>query len=186
VPNSRKLVVAENMSANGVIEFVDPWFDPGEQEDRDLLDVIGTHTAAETALLLGRQTFEDFRGYWPLQTDDATGFTAHLNQVQKYVVSSTMTDPAWENSTVLSGRLEDEVAALKSIAGGEIGVTGSISVVHALMRADLVDEYRLFVYPVFTSRGRHLVPEGLSMHGLTLAEARSFPSGVALLRYTRT
>ena len=186
MPNSRRLVVAENMSANGVIEFVDPWFDPGDQEDRELLEVIGKHTAAETALLLGRQTFEDFRGYWPLQTGDATGFTAHLNRVPKYVLSSTMRDPGWENSTVLTGRLEDEVAALKATDTGEIGVTGSISVVHALMRADLVDEYRLFVYPVFTSRGRRLVPEGLSMHGLTLAEARSFPSGVAMLRYTRS
>ncbi len=183
MPNSRKLVVAENMSANGVIEFVDPWFDPGEQEDRDLLDVIGTHTAAETALLLGRQTFEDFRGYWPLQTDDATGFTAHLNQVQKYVVSSTMTDPAWENSTVLSGPLEDAIRALKATPGGEIGVTGSISVVHALMQADLVDEYRLFVYPVALGRGRRLFADGLAEPALRLVEARPFRSGIVLLTY---
>jgi dihydrofolate reductase len=185
VSNSRKLVVAENISANGVIEFVDPWFDPGDQDDDDLLEVIRGHTAAETALVLGRHTFEEFRGYWPKQTDDTTGFTAHLNQVQKYVVSSTMTDPAWENSTVLSGSLEDEIQALKATAGGEIGVTGSISVVHALMRADLVDEYRLFVYPVTTSQGRNLVPDGMSMQGLMLKESRSFPSGVVLLNYDR-
>ncbi len=181
----RRLVVAENMSANGVIEFVEPWFDPGEQEDRELLNVIGGHTARETALLLGRQTFEEFRGYWPLQTDDATGFTAHLNQVEKYVVSSTLTDPGWQNSTVLAGPLEDEVRTLKATSGGEIGITGSISVVHALMATDLVDEYRLFVYPVFTGRGRTLVPEGLSMQGLTLTESRGFPSGVAMLVYSR-
>ena len=183
--SSRKLVVAENISTNGVIEFLDPWFDPGEQEDNDLLEVVRAHTVAETALVLGRQTFEDFRGYWPLQDDDTTGFTAHLNHVQKYVVSSTMQDPAWENSTVLSGSLEDEVRALKAAPGGEIGLTGSISIVHALMGTDLVDEYRLFVYPVLTSRGRNLVPEGQSMQGLTLSESRSFPSGVVLLTYHR-
>ena len=183
--SSRKLVVAENISTNGVIEFLDPWFDPGEQEDVDLLDVVRAHTVAETALVLGRQTFEDFRGYWPLQDDDTTGFTAHLNQVQKFVVSSTMQDPAWENSTVLSDSLEDEVRALKAAPGGEIGITGSISIVHALMGTDLVDEYRLFVYPVLTSRGRNLVPEGRSMQGLTLTESRSFPSGVVLLTYQR-
>jgi dihydrofolate reductase len=178
-------VVAENMSANGVIEFVEPWFDPGEQEDRQLLDVIGGHTARETALILGRQTFEDFRGYWPLQTDDTTGFTAHLNEVQKYVVSTTLAEPGWQNTTVLAGQLEDEVRALKATTGGEIGITGSISVVHALMATDLIDEYRLFIYPVFTGSGRRLVPDGLSMQGLVLTETRSFPSGVAMLVYSR-
>lgn len=183
--DNRKLVVAENISANGVIEFLDPWFDPGEQEDDELLEVIRGQMAIETALLLGRRTFEDFRSYWPLQTHDTTGSTAHLNRVHKYVVSRTMTEPAWQNSTVLSGPLEDEVSMLKATPGGEIGITGSISVVHALMRADLVDEFRLFVYPVFTSRGRNLVPEGMAMHGLTPADARTFPSGVTLLTFAR-
>jgi len=106
--------------------------------------------------------------------------------VPKYVASSTMTDPAWSNSTVLSGRLEDEVAALKAQGdGGELGVTGSISVVHTLMRADLVDEYRLFVYPVLSSRGRNLMPSGLAAQGLTLTECTSFRSGVVLQVYTK-
>lgn len=185
MPDDRKLVVSENTSANGIVEFLDPWFDPASQQDSDLLDVIRGHTEAETALVLGRQTFEEFRAFWPQQTDDATGFTAHLDRVQKYVVSSTMKDPGWQNSTVLSGPLEDEIRALKAEPGGEIGVTGSVSVVHALMRADLVDEYRLFVYPVLTSRGRNLVPDGLSMHDMKLTESRSFPSGVTMLIFSR-
>jgi dihydrofolate reductase len=185
VSTSRKLVVAENMSANGVIEFLDPWFDPGDQEDEELLDVVRGHTEAETALVLGRRTFEEFRGYWPNQKDDTTGFTAHLNRVPKYVVSSSMTDPEWENSTVLAGSLENEVSSLKATGDGEIEVTGSISVVHALMRADLVDEYRLFVFPYATPRGRNLVPDGVPMQAFTLAESRAFPSGVVLLDYVR-
>jgi dihydrofolate reductase len=181
--DNRKLIVAENVSANGVIEFLDPWFAPSE-EDGELLEVLLGHTRAETDLILGRQTFEDFRSYWPLQTDDSTGFTDHLNRVHKHVVSSTMTDPAWENSSVLTGPLIEDVRRLKALPGGEIGVTGSISVVHALMHAGLVDEFRLTVYPVLTSRGRNLVPEGLSMANLTLTESRSFTSGVVLLTYT--
>lgn len=185
--DNRRLVVTENITANGVIEFADDWFDPGDQGDaEDLLAVMRDQMATEEALLLGRQTFEEFRGYWPLQTDDTTGSTAHLNRVHKYVASSTMTDPAWSNSTVLSGRLEDEVADLKSTGGGgDLGITGSVSVVHALMRADLVDEYRLFVYPVFSSRGRNLTPSGLTLQGLTLTECTSFRSGVVLQIYTR-
>lgn len=184
---SRRLVVTENISANGVVEFVDDWFDPGDQDDAgDLFAVMQEQMAAEAALLLGRRTFEDFRGYWPLQTDDASGSTDHLNRVPKYVASTTMTDPAWVNSIVLSGRLEDEVDALKAEGGGgELGVTGSISVVHALLRAGLVDELRLFVYPVLSSRGRNLVPDGLSVQALERADCRSFRSGVVLQVYRR-
>ena len=184
---NRRLVVTENISANGVIEFIDDWFDPADQDDADdLFAVMGEQMANEEALLLGRKTFEDFRGYWPLQTDDASGSTDHLNRVPKYVASSTMTDPAWSDSTVLASNLEAEVAALKADGdGGDLGVTGSISVVHTLMRADLVDEYRLFVYPVLVSRGRNLMPDGVTMQGLSLTECRSFRSGVVLQVYTR-
>lgn len=187
MPAGRRLVVTENISANGVVEFVDDWFDPSDQDDsEDLFAAMRDQMAAEEALLLGRRTFEDFRGYWPRQTDDASGSTDHLNRVPKYVASTTMTDPAWAGTTVLAGRLEDEVAALKAGGdGGDLGITGSISVVHALIRADLVDEYRLFVYPVFSSRGRTLIPDGLPAQPLTLTECVPFRSGVVLQVYTK-
>jgi dihydrofolate reductase len=185
--DNRRLVVTENMTVNGVIEFADDWFDPADQDGADdLFAVMKAQMAREVALLLGRKTFEEFREYWPHQTDDASGSAAHLNRVPKYVVSRTMTDPAWSNSTVLSGQLEEGVAALKAQGdGGDLGVTGSISLVHALMRADLVDEYRLFVYPALSSRGRTLVPSGMTVQGLTLTECTSFRSGVLLQVYTR-
>src|SRR5262245_15372472 len=181
-----RLVVTENITANGVIEFVDDWFDPGDQDDQeDLFAVMQDQMAAEDALLLGRKTFEEFRGYWPLQTDDQSGSADHLNRVRKYVASSTMTDPGWSNTTVLKGRLEDEVASLKARgAGGDLGVTGSISVVHALIGAGLVDEYRLFVYPVLSSRGRNLMPEAVTPQELTLSDYRRFESGVVLQVFT--
>jgi dihydrofolate reductase len=181
---TRKVVVAENMSANGVIEFVEPWFNPAEEED-DQLAVVHGHMAAEDALILGRKTFEAFRSYWPKQENDQTGFTAHLNNVQKYLFSKTIDDPAWQNTTVLRGPIADEVNVLKAQPGGEIGVTGSIEIVHDLMREDLVDEYRLFVYPVLTSRGRNLVPEGMTMGDLKLTDTCAFKSGAVLLTYLR-
>ena len=100
----RKLVNTENITLDGSIEMLGEWFDPQGQGDMsDLMEEIHRQDAEADALLIGRQTFEDLRGYWPQQTDDKTGITDYLNNVDKYVVSSTMTDPDWQNSTVLSG-----------------------------------------------------------------------------------
>jgi dihydrofolate reductase len=98
-------------------------------------------------------TFEEMRGYWPRQTDDTTGVSDYLNRVTKHVVSSTMGDPEWEHTIVLPGDgFLNEVRALKSKPGKDIVTTGSISLVHALIPAGLVDEYRLFLYPVVLGR----------------------------------
>jgi dihydrofolate reductase len=109
----RKLVVTENMTLDGSIEMLDDWFDPQIQDD-DLVEESHRQDAEADALLVGRQTFEDFRGYWPAQADDTTGVTDYLNKVAKYVVSSTLDDPQWANSTVLSGEPTDNVRALKA------------------------------------------------------------------------
>jgi dihydrofolate reductase len=98
-------------------------------------------------------TFEQMRGYWPLQTDDTTGITDYLNRVSKYVVSGTLQDPQWEHTAVLQGALIDEIQALKSEPGKDIVTTGSMTVVRDLIAAGLVDEHRLFVYPVVLGRG---------------------------------
>ena len=108
----RKLVI-QNMTLDGSIEMLDDWFDP-QLQDEDLLAESHRQDSQADALLLGRQTFEDFRGYWPMQTDDPTAVTGYLNRVAKYVVSSTMTDPGWHNSTVLTGDAVEQATALKS------------------------------------------------------------------------
>ena len=178
----RTLAITQNITLDGSIEMLGDWFDPSAQ-DPDLIEETRLQSEKEDALLLGRQTFEDFRGYWPQQTDDQTGITDELNQVQKYVVSSTMTDPEWQNSTVLSGDWAAQVRELKEREGGEIGVTGSITLTHALIEAGLVDELRLFVYPVVQGRGRRLFPDGHEVPRLELLEARRFGNGVGYLRY---
>jgi dihydrofolate reductase len=179
----RKLVITQNITVDGSIEMLDDWFDP-QLQDEDLLEESHRQDSQADALLVGRQTFEDFRGYWPEQTDDATGVTDYLNRVAKYVVSSTMTDPGWANSTVLTGDPVAQTTALKSQPGKDIVLTGSISLGHALIEAGVVDEYRLFVYPTVQGRGRRLFPDGTAIPRLTLvAPPKSFRSGITLLRY---
>ncbi|MFG1808050.1 dihydrofolate reductase family protein [Streptomyces sp. NPDC049040] len=183
----RKLVVTQNVTVDGSIEMLTDWFSPQNQGDTDRDDVveeIRRQDGESDALLLGRRTFEDFRGYWPLQTSDTSGITDYLNRVRKYVVSGTLTEPGWENSTVLTGDPVEEVAALKARdAGKEIVLTGSISLAHAVIAAGLVDEYRLFVHPAVQGGGRGLFPEGHVIPRLRLLASRTFRSGITLQRY---
>jgi dihydrofolate reductase len=178
----RTLAITQNMTVDGSIEFLDSWFDPTAQDD-DLAAEIGRQSAAEDVLLLGRRTFVELRSFWPHQTDDTTGVAAHLDRVSKHVVSSTLTDPAWVNSTVIGADWRDRVAGLKQEDGGDIVVTGSISLCSSLVEAGLVDEYRLFVLPYVQGRGRRLFPEDGTGRSLALQECRRFRSGVALLTY---
>jgi dihydrofolate reductase len=182
----RKLVITENITLDGVIDASEGWFAPADAEDADRSDInaaLREQAEAADALLLGRVTFEQFRGYWPLQTDDETGVAEYLNNVSKYLVSSTMKDPGWQRSTVLSGDLEDNVRELKGRSGKDIVVTGSITLVHELIRLALVDEYRLFVYPVVLGRGARLFEDATSVPSLGLVDSRAFRSGVVLTSY---
>ena len=120
---------------------------------------------------------------WPNQRDDATGIADYLNQVQKYVVSSTITEPEWQNSTILSGDAVEQARALKGKPGRDIVVTGSITLCHTLIEAALVDEYRLFVYPLVQGRGRRLFPDGFELPRLELLESKAFESGITCSRY---
>jgi dihydrofolate reductase len=184
---TRDLIVTENITVDSVIDSAGDWFAPsGAEYDDDVTEmraVEGRLRSTADALLVGRATFESFRSYWPNQADDATGISDYLNQVDKYVVSSTLTEPGWAHTTILRGNVTDEVAALKAQDGGDIVVTGSITLVHALNRTGLVDEYRLFVYPVALGRGRRLFEEPIDRPALELVEAHPFKSGVVLLRY---
>jgi dihydrofolate reductase len=178
----RDLIVTENITLDGVIEATG-WFDPagGRDDLSDVETVLEDQRGAADALLLGRVTFEQMRGYWPRQVDDTTGITNYLNGVSKYVVSRTLQDPEWERTTVL--RSLDEIRPLKSETGGDIVTTGSISLVRRLLSAGLVDEYRLFTYPVVLGRGRRLFADATDVPRLRLAESQGFRSGIVLLRY---
>jgi dihydrofolate reductase len=185
----RDLIITENMTIDGVIDTAGGWFAPGGGEggdQSDVVDVLREQSEAADALLLGRVTFEDMRGYWPQQTDDPTGIADYLENVDKYVVSKTLTEPNWAHTTVLQGPVLEEVQALKESPGADIVTTGSMTLTSELIAAGLVDEYRLFVYPVVVGRGHRLFDNATGVPALRLEEARPFRSGIVLLRYRRT
>jgi len=182
----RDLIITENITLDGVIDAAEGWFAPAGDEDVDQSDIIAAlaeQREAADAFLVGRTTFEEMRGYWPHQTDDTTGITDYLNRVSKYVVSTTLRDPEWGRTTVLRGPLREDIEALKSAPGADIVTTGSMTLVAGLIAAGLVDEYRLFVYPVVLGHGRRLFGDATGVPGLKLVDAQWFNSGIVLLRY---
>ena len=185
-----KLVVSEFVTLDGVME--DPggsegfdrggWafqFERGPEGDKFKLD----EALAADALLLGRKTYEGFAEAWPSRTDEV-GFAEKMNTMPKYVVSTTLADPEWNNSTVIKGDVAAEVARLKEEAGGDILVAGSGQLVETLMQHDLVDEFRLMVFPVVLGSGKRLFPDGADTTAFRLVEAR--PAGsVAIITLQR-
>jgi dihydrofolate reductase len=135
-------------------------------------------------LLLGRKTYEGFAAAWP-QRDRSDPFTDKINSMPKYVISSTLADPEWENTTVLSGDPIEEVSKLRDADAGPILINGSAQLVHALTEADLVDEYRAMVHPVLVAEGLRMFPDPGDLKKLRLADAKAYDSGVALLIYVR-
>ena len=182
LPMSRDLIITQNISLDGVIDAAEGWF--GDFQNADLADVTEAqqvHMAAADAAVFGRVTYQQMESSWPKVADDRTGVTDYLNTVRKYVVTRTLTETTWQNSTILSGDPVEEITALKAQDGKDIVVTGSLQLVPTLRDAGIVDEYRLFVYPVAIGKGQRLF-EGKRL-GLELAEARPFRSGVVLMRY---
>ncbi|WP_188546921.1 dihydrofolate reductase family protein [Rhodococcoides trifolii] len=177
----RDLVITQNITVDGVIEATDDWFQRAGG-DPELDSALAAFRDASDGFLVGRMTFEAMRDYWGALTDDTTGVTDHLDRVAKYVVSSTLDNPRWDNTTVLSGDLTEDIAQIKSAAGSDIVCTGSIGLCRDLIGAGLVDEYRLFTYPYARGSGQRLF-DGTPPQALTLLESRAFPSGATLTRY---
>jgi dihydrofolate reductase len=172
----RTLAVTQHITLDGVVELGAGWFDPAAGS-ADVAAATREQAARSDAVLLGRRTFEDMRGFWPHQTDDETGVTDHLNRVAKHVVSTTLGDPEWARTTV--HRSADGIVDLKAAEGDDIVVTGSIQLTRSLFAAGLVDELRLFVHPVLAGSGRRLF-EGEQREYET-ADVRRFDDGTVLL-----
>jgi len=181
----RRIVVSEFVTLDGVME--DPggaegfdrggWafkFDRGPEGDKFKLDEV----LEADALLLGRVTYQGFAAAWPDRTDEA-GFADKMNSMPKYVVSTTLETAAWNNSTVLRGDVADEVRQLKEEPGGDILVAGSGQLVRELQRHDLVDEYRLMVFPVVLGSGKRLFEDAMESQALRLVDAR--PAGEVVI-----
>jgi dihydrofolate reductase len=182
-----RIVISENVSLDGVVQ--DPAGDEGFRvggwvgrlKDREEVNQLALDDAiAAEALLLGRRSYEWFASKFPSRTG---ALADRLNSMPKYVVSSTLEDPAWNNSIVLKGDVLDEVSKLKQERTGEILVLGSFQLIHALIDHDLVDELRLNIYPIVLGAGARLFGETRDTRSLRLVDSRSLSDGVAVLRY---
>jgi dihydrofolate reductase len=182
-----RIVVTEFVSLDGVME--DPggsedfkyggWsfeIERGEEGDRFKLD----EALNADALLLGRKTYEGFAAAWPSRDGE---FADKFNSMPKYVVSSTLKDPDWTNSSVLDGDLAEEVSKLRQDVDGEIVVHGSAQLVQALIEHGLVDELRLMVFPVVLGAGKRLFGETSDKRRLRLADSKTVGDGVEILTY---
>ena len=182
----RKLIVSEFITLDGVMEA--PGGEPTHPHAGWVFDYIGDEqnryklqeTLDAEALVIGRRTYESFAGAWP---DREGPFADKMNAMPKYVASTTLTDPEWTNTTVLQGDVPAAVAELRGGEGGPLLVAGSRTLVHTLMEHDLVDEYRLMIFPVTLGSGLRLFPESPAKMPLALTHHEVFPSGVVVHHY---
>ena len=188
-----RIVVVNNLSLDGVMqapgradEDTRDGFEHGgwaiPYQDEVLGRVMGERMADPGPLLLGRRTYEDFHSYWPHQTDNP--YTDVLNKVQKYVASTSLTEPLpWTHSTLLTGDVVDAVAGLKRRSPHDIGVLGSGQLLRTLMHHRLVDEYVLSIYPVILGSGRRMFGNDGDRAGLRLVDSVSTTTGVVIAIY---
>jgi dihydrofolate reductase len=188
-----KIVVFVNLTLDGVMQA------PGlpDEDRRDGFEYGGWATpfaamaeAGESvantgALLLGRRTYENYYSFWPNQTNSP--YTAMLNNMQKYVASTTLSEPlSWMNSTLLSGDATETVARIKEKPGKDLMVQGSGELIQSLMQRNLVDEYVLLIHPLVLGSGRRLFTDGGAFAALQLVATKTTTSGVVIATYQPT
>ncbi len=183
-----EIVVTEFLTVDGVAE--DPGGAEGHPHGGWAFETVRGKGAqfkldearATDALLLGRRTYEGFAQAWPGQEGE---FADRFNSIPKYVVSSTLTDPSWHNTTVLGGDLAEEVAKLRQGHQGDVAVHGSLQLARGLLAQGLVDELRLMVFPVVLGSGKRLFAGDGAHQPLELAESRNVGDGVVILTYRK-
>ena len=192
----RKLVVGTFLTLDGVMQAPG-----GPNEDRDggfqhggwlvpyfddkLVEIMTDWSKRADAFLLGRKTYEIFAGSWPQSTDPADEIATALNTRPKFVASRTLDNVTWNNSHLLKGDVAQEVAKLKAHEGGEIQVHGSGGLLQTLLKHDLIDTLRLWLFPVVVGTGKRLFAEGTIPGSFRLVDAKLTATGAALHVYER-
>src|SRR5918994_1926196 len=186
----RRVIVSEFVSLDGVMEDPGRTFQQFGGEEREGYQFAGL--AASDALLLGRVTYEEFAAAWPSMMDQYEGprraelgeYADMMNAYPKYVVTTTLQEPLeWNNSTLINGDVAEEITKLKQQPGKDISISGSGSLVNALMRDDLIDEYRLMVLPIVVRSGKRLFEDGRDQMPLDLVDSKALGTGVVVLTY---
>lgn len=180
-----KIVVSTWVTLDDIFDAnsMNEWFNPFDSLERQKYIRDSIH--GSDALLLGRVTYEMLSSYWPNLKNNEMDVAAKLNSMPKYVVSSSLKKAAWENSTIINGDMVAAVKKLKQQEGGEIQVEGSATLVEALVKADLVDEFRFLVHPVIMGTGKRFFREEMQAKGLRLVKSEPIALGVVLLCYEK-
>jgi dihydrofolate reductase len=182
----RKVVAAEFVSLDGVMESPDKWHFP--YFDEEMGQAVGEGFAASDAMLMGRVNYEEWAAYWPQQDPEENPIAATMNGRRKYVVSTTLEEPLeWSNSTLIKGNeFAEEIGNLKEQEGKDIVISGSGTLVRSLLRDGLLDELKLMIHPIVVGSGKRLFEEGEGQTKLELVDARTFFTGVLYLTYRPT
>ena len=179
----RKVVAAEFVSLDGVMESPDKWHFP--YFDEEMGQAVAEGFAASDAMLMGRVNYEEWAAYWPQQDPEENPIAATMNGRRKYVVSTTLKEPLeWSNSTLIKGKeFAEEIGNLKEQEGKDIVISGSGTLVRSLLRDGLLDELKLMIHPIVVGSGKRLFEEGEGQTKLELVDARTFSTGVLYLTY---
>jgi len=181
----RNLSVSEWISLDGVFdaETMPTWFMPYDSISRQ--EWIRDGILSTDAILFGRKTYEMLAPYWSRMKNNEMGISDKLNSVSKYVVSTTLKQADWVNTTIIGKDVIKSITQLKQQPGGTIQIEGSAELVGHLQAAGLIDEYQLLVHPVIMGSGKRFFREGNVPHGLVLKAARTLDHGVLALTYSR-
>jgi dihydrofolate reductase len=177
----RKIVAGEFMSLDGVVESPGDW--SMAYFNDEVGAVIGANLESADAVLLGRRTYQEWAAYWPDKTAADDPFAGFINNVPKYVASTTLQSVDWQGSTLLEGDFRGAITQLKEEPGKDIGVSGSITLVGSLLREGLLDELSLLVSPIVLGTGKRLFEDPSGPVRLKLIESRALGNGVLSLRY---
>jgi dihydrofolate reductase len=175
-----RLVATEYVSVDGVMDEPGHWSFAFWSEEASKFKEEELH--ATDALLLGRVTYEGFAAAWPTMKDTGE-FGERMNSIKKYVVSSTLTNPTWNNTTVIAGDPVEEIKKLRAQPGKDLLLSGSSTLVRSLIPHDLIDEFRLMVHPIVLGKGKRLFHGDEPERVLQLTGVKQFPSGVTVLSY---
>jgi dihydrofolate reductase len=180
---TQKLIASEWMTLDGVFDAgsMETWFHPYRSEERDEFIRQGVH--GSDAVLVGRITYEMLASYWPHKKNNEDGIADRLNSMPKYVVSSSLKKADWNNSTIINNQVVERVQNLKQQPGKGIIIFGSAALVHSLMKANLIDEYRFLIHPFVMGNGKRFFQEGMPLAKLRLARSRALDSGVIASSY---
>jgi dihydrofolate reductase len=174
----RKVIVSSNVTLDGRVDEVRDWALPGD--DDEFVKHQTELLSHSDGLLLGRGTYEFFASVWPSRSGE---FPDRMNSMAKYVASTTLEDLEWENSHLIDGDVPEAVAKLKQQPGQNLVMYGCHDLMHSLLEHDLIDEYRLWVYPVVLGKGRRFFEDGVERMALDLVDSTVIPPGVAILTY---